>query len=247
MVKESYNVKLPEFEGPLDLLLNLVRNYDIDIYSIPIAEITKQYLEYLEMLIELDIDNISDFIDIASTLILIKSKSMLPVDKIEFDEDSDILKKGLIEKILEYQQYKLTANELDKKFFEDEIIYKKEKEQYLFVEKDLEESKWLNLSVIDLLNAFARVLNNRKENRVVNIEPYQYTVEEKIEFLKDIFTKNDSFNFFNLINIDMGKSELISTFLAILELVKQGFIVIKQHSIFGEIHIFKVLLLQLSV
>ena len=247
MVKESYNVKLPEFEGPLDLLLNLVRNYDIDIYSIPIAEITKQYLEYLEMLIELDIDNISDFIDIASTLILIKSKSILPVDKLEFDEDSDILKKGLIEKILEYQQYKLTANELDKKFFEDEIIYKKEKEQYLFVEKDLEESKWLNLSVIDLLNAFARVLNNRKENRVVNIEPYQYTVEEKIEFLKDIFTKNDSFNFFNLINIDMGKSELISTFLAILELVKQGFIVIKQHSIFGEIHIFKVLLLQLSV
>jgi len=243
MVKENYSVKLPEFEGPLDLLLHLVRNYEIDIYSIPIAEITKQYLEYLEMLIELDIDNISDFIDIASTLILIKSRSMLPVEETIFEEDSDILKQGLIEKILEYQQYKLTVNELDKKFLEDDIIYKKERNQYLFDEKDLDDPKWLNLSVIDLLNAFARVLNNRKENKVINIKPSQYTVEEKIEFLKSFFNTNDSFNFFDLINIDMGKSELISTFLAILELVKQGFIVIKQHSIFGEIHIFKIFLI----
>ena len=243
MIKEIYNVKLQEFEGPLDLLLELVKSYEIDIYSIPIAEITKQYLEYLEMLIELDIDNISDFIDIASTLILIKSRNMLPVDNLEFDEDSDILKKGLIEKILEYQQYKLTANNLEKKFLEDEIVYKKERNQYLFEEKDLEESKWVNLSVIDLLNAFSKVFNNRKGNKTISIERYQFTVEEKIEFLKSTFATNDSFNFFDLINTDMGKFELISTFLAILELVKQGLIVIKQHVIFGEIHIFKVFLI----
>ncbi len=243
MVREQYSIKLPEFEGPLDLLLHLVKSYEVDIYSIPIAEITGQYLEYLEMLIDLDIDNISDFIDIASTLILIKSRTMLPVDKAEFDEDSDLLKKGLIEKILEYQQYKLTANDLDKKFLEDEIIYKKERTQYLFEDRDLEDSKWLNLSVIDLINAFAKILNNKKESRAINLKPYEYTVEEKIEFLRNFFQDRDSFNFFDIVNVEMEKLELICTFLAILELVKQGFIVIKQHSIFGEICVFKVSLL----
>jgi len=237
--KDKYSIKLPDFEGPLDLLLYLVRNSEINIYDIPIAEITGQYLEYLSLLIELDLDNISEFVEMAATLVLIKSKTMLPIE-LEFEGEREDPREELVAKLLEYQKYKIAAGILDARMSEDiEFDRKNISEPVLFnLDKDSDKN-WKPLTVIDLISAFAKVLNNKESEKHFEITMFDFSVEEKIDFVVKLLTGRESFNYFEIIRENMSKIELICTFLALLELVKQGFISIKQHVIFGDIHIVK--------
>ncbi len=234
----KYKVKVGDFEGPLDLLLYLIRNSEINIYDIQIAEITRQYLEYLSLLIDMDLDNISEFIEMAATLIYIKSRTLLPVD-MDFDGDEEEdLKGDLIAKLLEYQKYKIASGVLEERTDEVDILYKKNNEPLLFDTSEDEDVNWKPLSIIDLVGAFAGVLNNKTDKSSdYEIEKMEYSVEDKIFYLKAILDENENFNYFDVVNSSMSKTELICTFLAILELVKQGFIMIRQHKIFGDIQI----------
>lgn len=231
-----YKVKLKEFEGPLDLLIHLVKNSEINIYDISIAQITHQYLSYLELLVSLDLDNISEFIEMAATLIYIKSRTLLPTE-VEFDEDAEDPRDGLIEKLLEYQKYKMAAGMLDERGDQTNIVERQQNKE-LFASED-SETEWEQLSIIDLLSAFASVLN-KKEKKVhdYRVRQLEFTVEEKIDFLSDYLLKKKSINYFDVINSRMPKMELICTFLAILELAKRGMIAVRQHKIFGDINIF---------
>ena len=235
--KNKYNIKLPDFEGPLDLLLYLVKNAEINIYDIPIADITHQYLEYLSLLIELDLDNISEFVEMAATLVLIKSKTMLPVE-LEFDGDEQDPRDELVAKILEYQKYKIAAGILDARM-NDEVEFERKNtsEPVLFNLDNDTEKNWKPLTVIDLISAFAKVLNNNESENHFEVTMFDFSVEEKIDFIVSLLSNKESFNYFEVIRENMSKIELICTFLALLELVKQGFILIKQHIIFGDIHI----------
>jgi segregation and condensation protein A len=234
----KYNVKLREFEGPLDLLLHLVKNAEINIYDIPIAEITKQYLNYLSLLVVLDLDNISEFVEMASTLVLIKSKTMLPIE-VDFDEDEADPREELISKLLEYQKYKIAAGLLDSRASESFDFTRRDNDPVLFDLGEEVDENWKSLSVIDLISAFAKILNNRETESSIQVTMFDYTVEDKTNFITEMLDKNESFNYFDIIGSNMSKMELVCTFLAILELVKQGKIAVRQHIIFGDIHIVK--------
>jgi segregation and condensation protein A len=235
----KYSVKIREFEGPLDLLLHLVKNAEINIYDIPIAEITKQYLNYLALLVVLDLDNISEFVEMASTLVLIKSRTMLPIE-VEYDEDEADPREELISKLLEYQKYKIAAGLLDSRA-NDSFNFERmdNNDPVLFDLEEEEDENWKSLSVIDLISAFAKILNNKENETSMEVTLFDFTVEDKISYIGDLLEKKDGFNYFDLIKNNMSKMELVCTFLAILELVKQGKIMVKQHIIFGDIHIMK--------
>ncbi len=236
--KSSYLVKLKEFEGPLDLLLYLIKNAEVSIYDICISEITKQYLSYMSLLISLDLENVSDFIEMAASLIYIKSKTLLPVES-EYDEDDDQTPRDdLIAKLLEYQKYKIASGVLEEMSDESNYIVRKNTEPMLFDMSDDEDENWQPLSIIELVSAFAEVLNKKSKKPVeLEIEKMDFTVEDKIILLQSMLKEKESFNYFDVIHEEMSKTELVCTFLAILELVKLGFMVIRQHKIFGDIHI----------
>lgn len=236
--KNSYQVKIKEFEGPLDLLLDLVKTSEINIYDINISDITKQYLDYMELLIEYDLDNMSEFIDMAATLILIKSRSMLPIE-VDYEEDEDDPRAQLIAKLLEYQKYKIAAGLLDSIDDESVLSVRKNDEPMLFDVDEDNESNWRSLTVIDLITAFAKALNTNTEDSSMEVTLLEFTVEDKIIRIIDKLKYKESFDYFELINEKMSKLEIVCSFLAILELVKKGAIAVKQHKIFGDIHIVK--------
>jgi len=236
--QKKYTVKLKDFEGPLDLLLHLIKNAEINIYDISISEITEQYLEYLKMLVQLDIDNIAEFVEMAATLVLIKSKTLLPVE-VEYEEEEEETKEKLIEKLLEYQKYKIAAGILEMKAEESLIIPRREDSKMLFDLQNDDESNWKSISIIDLLSAFVKVLNSKQEEMPYEINVLEYSVEEKIKNIHNLLKNKERFNFFEVIDENMPKIEIICIFLAILELVKQQEILIQQHKIFGDITIVK--------
>lgn len=237
---DNYKVKLDNFEGPLDLLLHLTKTSEIDIYNIPIAEITKQYLIYLSFLVYLDLENITEFVDMASILLLIKSKALLP-NELEYDEDEEDSRLDLISTLLEYQKFKIAAGLLESKSEESIPLIKKSNEPVLFdLEDDRQDNNWKQLSVLDLIGAFVEVLNKNNESDIgLEILLFDYSVDDKINYIKELLQQKDSFNFFEIIKDNMPKIELVCTFLAILELVKNRIISVRQHLIFGDIQIVK--------
>lgn len=238
----AYTVKLKEleFEGPLDLLLFLVKKAEIDINDISIAEITSQYLSYLSLIIDMDLDNISEFIEMAATLIYIKSRSLLPVEN-DYEEDEQDPRDELIQRLLEYQKYKIASGVLEDCSEESLYIPRKGSGTSLFpiekTEKELEA-----LSVLDLVSAFAEIMKRKSavpKKNSYEIEKLECTVEEKISFVRSILTDRNDFRYFEIINDDMSKVEIACCFLAVLELVKQGEAVIRQDVLFGDIFVVK--------
>ncbi len=238
----AYTVKLKEleFEGPLDLLLFLVKKAEIDINDISIAEITSQYLSYLSLIIDMDLDNISEFIEMAATLIYIKSRSLLPVEN-DYEEDEQDPRDELIQRLLEYQKYKIASGVLEDCSEESLYIPRKGSGTSLFpvekTEKELEA-----LSVLDLVSAFAEIMKRKSavpKKNSYEIEKLECTVEEKICFVRSILTDRNDFRYFEIINNDMSKVEIACCFLAVLELVKQGEAVIRQDVLFGDIFVVK--------
>lgn len=238
----AYTVKLKEleFEGPLDLLLFLVKKAEIDINDISISEITSQYLSYLSLLMDMDLDNISEFIEMAATLIYIKSRSLIPVEH-DYEEDEQDPRDELIQRLLEYQKYKIASGVLENCSDESLYIPRKGAGTSLFpIEK--QEKELETLSVLDLVNAFALILKRKSEiprKNSYEIEKLECTVEEKINFVRSMLVDKDDFRYFEIINENMSKVEIACCFLAILELVKQGEAVIQQHKIFGDIFVVK--------
>ena len=231
---DAYRFKLDNFEGPLDLLLHLIKEAKLDIATVRLAEITEQYLEYMQDIKNVDMDKASEFITVAATLIEIKSKSILPVEQEEEpDEDSD--EAMLLRRLKEYEVFKETSKKL--KDIEDvNKFYRapgKETEKVKVVIKDM---------VLDqLLDAFARLLTREELKKAVqNEQPKKivkdrFTVAEKIISIRNFAKEHKRFEFEELFDEDMTKSELINTFLALLELLKLQTVKVLQKGTFGSI------------
>lgn len=231
-----YRFKLDNFEGPLDLLLHLIKDAKLDIATVRLAEITGQYLDYMQDIKSVDMDKASEFITVAATLIEIKSKSVLPVEKEEeSDEESD--EEMLRRKLQEYALFKETSKKL--KDIEDvNKLYRapgKETEKVKVVIKDM---------VLDqLLDAFAKLLTREELKKAVqNEQPKKivkdrFTVAEKIIAIRNFAKERKRFEFEELFDEDMTKSELINTFLALLELLKLQTVKVVQNGTFGNIAI----------
>lgn len=239
----EYKFILNDFEGPLDLLLHLIDKSKIDIYDIPINSITDQYISYLEKMEELNMDVTSEFLVMASTLLQIKSNRLLPKRE-DLREDEEDPEAELISRLIEYKKYKEAAKEI-KLMGEDhsQRFYKKQEDLSYLLEDEIALE---NISIEELGNAFNKVLSlNKKhsEDRELKIESLkreEFPVEDSIERLRDMLKDNNSLIFEDVFDIESSRGEIISMFLAILELAKVNYIRIIQEVNYESIYIKRV-------
>lgn len=221
----QYQIKIHNFEGPFDLLFHLIEKAEVDIYDIPIAQITNQYLEYIYKMESLDLDVASEFIVMAATLIQIKSKMLLPKEKNPLDElaaDSDDPRAELVEQLLQYKKYKEAANILKDKEEENLGIYYKNAE----IIDDIDEDQMLlGISLNDLVQAFQNVLKRHEEyvtheNLEQQVIREEVTIDEKVDYIRKTLSERNNIYFNDLFISSRNKLDIIVTFLAVLELIK---------------------------
>jgi len=228
-------VKLERFEGPLDLLLHLIKRDEIDIYDIPIAHITQQYLSYLDLMRTLDLDVAGEFLVMAATLMRIKARMLLPALPTgeEEDEEGDP-REELVQRLIEYRQFKEAAGTLKLREEERRLLY----ERGLLPSED--EAGPLPLapaSLFDLLDAFNRVMARLPEATVYEVQAEVYDVEEKMTVIASAAAERGSITFLSLLERCRTRLEMVVTFMALLELIKLGRVGIVQAEHFGDITI----------
>ncbi len=228
-----YNVRLDMYEGPLDLLLDLIRKQEIDIHNIPIAKITGQYLEYLHKLEQLDIDVSSDFIYMAATLIYIKSKMLLPPDPLAGPEEQLDPRTELVHRLLEHEKFKNAAQMLyQRQQIEDHVWSKPDRTLYEGEEAEGE----LVVSLVDLVKVFQQVLERRREFAKIELSHEQFTVAQMMEQLrKALVASDDGARLEAFFEACPSRHAMIVAFLAVLELVRLQAVLLVQDQMFGEI------------
>ena len=234
-INEKIQFQAGEFVGPLDLLLFLIKKSEINIYDIPIAQITEQYLDYLQYAIKVNLDNIVDFYDIAATLLYVKSKMLLPVE-INLEDEIEDPRKELVEMLLEYQKYKKLSEYVEEKGRENEDFVSKREGQRMLPFS--EEGSWEHLSVWDLVKTFSSIIYSLSSERVLDLYE-EVTVNEKITLINEFLENRKEFIFFDLIKSSNSKLEIICSFIAILEMVKRRQICVYQNKLFGDVRIKK--------
>jgi len=230
---EPYRIQLPSYEGPLDLLLDLIRKQEIDIYDIPIARITQQYLDYLRMMQELDINVAGEFLLMAATLIYIKSKMLLPADPLLAEGELDDPRLELVQRLLEHEKFKNAAQMLHQKVLVESSTWSQAGIREFAVSG--EESE-IQVTLFDLVSHFRRVLDRARAKSLIEIERDEMTVSQVIEKLRWLFEQSpDAIRLSEIFSAYHGKRAIIVVFLAILEMVYFRAIVLSQKERFGEI------------
>ena len=229
-MEKAFEIKLPQFEGPFDLLLFFIERDEIDIHNIPISDITNDFLEYITKMNELNIDLASEFILVAATLMRIKAKMLLP--RPELDEQGNEIdpRKDLVERLLLYKQYKESCEEL--RINEEDRSMKAargniQKELAGIAMQNSQTEELMNLTLFQLLNSFNKVLHRFEadKNKVVHkIVQYPYTIAEQKESLKNLLRGKEKVPFTELILSCENKVQAIFTFLGILELLQEQLI-----------------------
>ena len=235
-MESDYKVKLEVFEGPLDLLLYLIKQDEIDIYDISIERITRQYLEYLQAFKELNIELAGEFIVMAANLIYLKSRSLLPVDQQPPEEDAeeDDPRWDLIRQLIEYKKFKEAAEELHQRELEQERIFAREGGPSPTAQESLRLGE---VGIFQLINAFHAVIKKIEARQdVQEIFGERFSVSEKIETILRRVAAG-SIRFSDLFGADVSRIELVVTFLALLELIRLKQVRAIQKNIFEEIEI----------
>jgi segregation and condensation protein A len=231
----SYKIRLDLFEGPLDLLLYLVKKDHINVYDIPIAQITEQYIRYLEVMKFLDLNIAGEFLVMAATLLQIKSKMLLPVDENNQPEPEDQDPRDeLVKQLLEYEKYKEVAEKLRQREAEQRELFKRPKTNG-DIPSPLESEGYFEASIFDLINAFSQALKEAPKELFYKVIKDEFTVEEKVHDLLHLFLVNPRVTLSELFQKTKDKMEVIVTLLAILELIRLKEIVVWQKGLFGEI------------
>lgn len=233
------NIKIKDFEGPLDLLLHLVSQYKMDIYEVPLVSVIEQYLEYVNSMKTMELELASEYLVMASQLILIKSRRLLPTVTDEFEDDTIDLEQELLSQIDEYRKFKLLSADLQELHTYRAGFYSKEKTEIAADDVELAFDK----NSIDLFLAFNKVLEQkRRELRDENntIVGDSFSIEEKIIEVSQIISERGRVEFSDLFTTSVNKDEMITIFLATLELIKTQTISCSQQEIFGSIILEKV-------
>jgi segregation and condensation protein A len=233
MQEDIYKVQIDDiFEGPMDLLVHLIKKHEMDIYDIPIALITKQYLEYIEWLKIMDIDIAGDFIVMASTLTKIKSRMLLP----SHEEDEEDPRLELVKPIEEYLRMKSAAEKLAARSLlgEDTFVRNPRPENHLMDH----EGEIIKVGLFELIDAFQKILENTSPHKRVDITADTISVRDKIVQIVEIFETRESTTFNELFPKNAEQSEVIVTFLAILEMVRLSLVRIIQNTRTGIIRLF---------
>lgn len=239
-------VKLNVFEGPLDLLLHLIDKNKIDIYDIPIVEITDQYMEYIHSMEKEDLGIMSEFMVMAATLLDIKCKMLLPKEVNEEGEEEDP-RAELVQKLLEYKMYKYMSYELKDKMDAAANVYYREADipkEVLKYKEPVDPAELLRGMTLEKLNAIFKSVIRRQEDKIDpirsrfgTIEKEEVSLSEKMLELKEFAGKHKKFSFRALLEKQHSRIQVIVTFLSILELMKMGHVHVNQETLFGEIEI----------
>jgi len=235
MQEEVYQVKLENvFEGPMDLLVHLIKKHEVDIYDIPIAMITDQYLEFLEWMKLMNIDVAGDFIVMAATLTQIKSKMLLPVHENEDDQEDPRL--AIARPLAEYLRMKSAAERLAERDLlgEDTFVRSPDKEELLASRQD----EIIKVGLFELIDAFQQILEKISPDERVRITADSVSVKDRISQLADVFESKGSVTFDELFPTGAVRSDVIVTFLAILEMVRLSLVRIVQYVQTGVIRLF---------
>src|SRR5687767_146194 len=228
-VTDDLKILLGEFEGPLDLLLHLIRQEQVSIYDIPVARITDEYLRYLRVMQEMDIAVAGDFLVMAATLIELKTKMLLPRDPLAAPEEEADPRKELVDQLLEYQKYKAAAQMLWSRATVEQAVFKRAE---LETDKNNPE---VVVGVFDLLKVFQEILNRHKEEVLMEIEREEISMAEMLERLRNMVLSAGELNLRVFFERARSRRELVLAFLSVLELVRTTEIRLFQKETFGEI------------
>ena len=237
-------VKLQVFEGPLDLLLQLIDKNKIDIYDIPIVEITNQYMEYINAMEKADLNVMSDFVVMAATLLDIKCKMLLPKEENEDGEEEDP-RQELVEQLLEYKLYKHMSYELKERQMDSEYVMYKDAtvpDEVLAYEEPIDMDALIGDLTLTKLNVIFQDVMKRQVNKIDpvrskfgKIQKEEVTLPDKLEYVTEYAKTHRKFSFRELLNRQSSKTQIVVTFLAILQLMKEGTIFIEQEQPFDDI------------
>ncbi|MFC1548794.1 segregation and condensation protein A [Candidatus Omnitrophota bacterium] len=236
----SYKVKLNIFEGPLDLLLFLIKRDKIDIYDIPIAMVTQQYLDYMELMKLLDLEIAGEFLVMAATLIHIKSKMLLPPDETEAEaEEEEDPREELVRRLLEYKKYKEAASTLQNMYHDHKSVFlrKGTGDKGKLVAED--GTEYFEASLFDLITSFRKALKTVPKEVFHKVIKNAFTVSDKIHEIYHMLAKEPKIYFSSLFAKAESKDEIIAIFLATLELIKMREIFVVQKDPFEEIEIIR--------
>jgi segregation and condensation protein A len=226
---ETHNFKLSEFEGPLDVLLYMIRKNEINIYDIPIAQITEQYIEYIREADTMDLEDLTGFHAMATTLLYIKSRTLLPVEmNDDFGEDP---RAELVDRLIEYQKYKKLSEMMEEKEKESQWVVERKRLQHNlpFTDDDM----WEKVDIWDLVKTFSSLTINLPAERIIDLYE-EVTVNEKTTLLAEFLENKGECRFTDLI-IRAGALDIVCAFLAVLEAAKMRIIILFQNRLFGDI------------
>ncbi len=240
-VSSPLNIHLEHYEGPLDLLLDLIRKQRIDIYDIPIAKITAQYLQYMEQAVELNIELSAEFVYMAATLIHIKSRMLLPKDPalVEADGEDDDPRSELVNRLLEHEKYRNAAEMLQQKRLVEEAAWSSPAIDEFLADDD---GPGLAVTLFDLVNTLQTVLERAKSRPLYEVGQDDVSVPDMMMYLKSLLrdkSMSEMISVRELFERQKSRKALICMFLAILEMVKLQAIAVVQEEMFGEIAVRK--------
>jgi len=214
----GYRIELESFQGPLDLLLHLIRKNELDIYDIPIAEITNQYLTYLDIMRDLDLDMASEFLVMASTLMYIKSRMLLPVDEEEEEGEGEDPREELIRRLIEYQKYKKAAEELGQMpVLHHDIFVRPETDT-----GSQAEDVYTEATIFQLMDAFQHILSQVDKRTPVEVIRETFTMEDGINLIESSLAGQPSISFSGLFSELHDRRGIVTVFLSLLELIRRG-------------------------
>lgn len=232
---ESCILHIDNFDGPLDLLWGLIRKSKIDIVDVSLAEITRQYLEYLRQMEERSVTVAIEFIQMGSELLFYKSKALLPSGDMDDGFYIPPLPKELIEKLLEFKRFQKTAQEMKKRYEVHSETFSREND----FSKLIDNSEYTSMSLFDLLNAFVDVMGKSSKPEEKEIIFDEILVSDRIDLIIKMLRQKEQITFRHLFHSIPSISEVVATFLAVLELAKMHKVKVMQHQVFGTIHLFR--------
>jgi segregation and condensation protein A len=235
----AYEIKLDIFEGPIDLLLYLIRKNEIDIYNIPIVLITDQYLKCLEIIRSLNLDLAGEYLVMASTLIHIKSRMLLPFEDDGVTEEEQDPRANLVRQLLDYQAYKDAAANLDSRFLLERDVFKRG-HSFQNIDETGDEDTAVELSLFDLFEAFRKIILQTDKTEMLEIDGERMSLTDRINEIMDKLLRVRNLTFTDLLEEHRDQRMIIYTFLAILELMKLRIIKVYQSGTCGAIRIFPV-------
>jgi segregation and condensation protein A len=237
--EDAPRILLAVFEGPLDLLLHLIRKEKVDIHDIPIAPITRQYMEYLDLMQQMNLDVAGEFLVMAATLIHIKAKMLVPVDPTEAQGDDEQVdpRDALVQRLLEFQRYKEAAGILHQKGEIRAATFTRP--DTVIPAFDDAGEEMLETGLFDLVSAFKDMLERRKTLLAHEVAPQGKSVEERMDELLAMLKEGESLEFLELFAALQTKADMIVTFLALLELIRLKSVKVYQRGLFGAIRVFR--------